>query len=453
MTTKIQTNSVAQEAIDFQKDGFGEKIEEFFKTALSDIADEKMLRKPYQEIKAYNEHALILSELILKRTGLNVGVTFTGAGPYMQTVLTSNGSVLDMLAPPNYDSTSATKLLKVIEAENAKNIVNIKTAKVTGVFSKLPFGLYYPIDSLNSNKLTPAEMTAVCLHEIGHAFTSLEFLSRFSTANQVLSAITRSWEEDDKSREFVYSTAGTMLSGNSKAFESFETIRDEKIITVVLIDAVKEGFVSQTGTLHADSVTSEQVADQFCARFGYARPLMSGLEKIYGAGTWVDKTKNGTRVFLNVLEGLKLSTLPVISVGAMSAGAAAVPLVVYGFLIGLLGLWAESVTNDNSPSQPKTYDDAVVRHKRMREQVIELLKDTKLNAATVKRALEDLKVMGEIITEYNTTPYKSLMNKVLTFFSKKRKTAQDASNLQRELEELSANELFAKSAQIRTINK
>lgn len=447
MSTNINAVNVALETIAFQDSSFGEKLETIFK----EMSESKLTK----DVMTVFEKRM--SDIVKERTGLNIAFhidSYEGrrSGPCIYLPDFSNGDVIKGVQEIQTVGT-AKAFIDKIKNLNDKNTVDLKNAKVTGAFTQLPHNLHIAYPFMVSKKLTIKEMVAVTLHEIGHAFTCIEYSSRFSTANQVLAGMLRAKNEDDSTQEYVFSVAGEILKGDKRLFEKAEQVRDAKAITILVMnEALYRGERSATNSTYTDTMSCEQLADQFCARFGYGRHVVTGLEKIYGNMSFFDKTTGAKRVIIQLLGFV---TGPAFKALVSTIGTFGT-FIVAPFIVSLIVSMCVQALMDlaiGGSTSLKTYDHAVDRAKRVREQLIEYVKNVEQDKELISKALNDIKALDGVIAQYNDEAYRNLYQVFFDFVIKSRRKAADISSLQRQLEELAANNLFIKAAELRTMQK
>lgn len=447
MSTNINAVNVALETIAFQDSSFGEKLEAIFK----EMSESKLTKDVMTVLEKR------MSDIVKERTGLNIALhidSYEGrrSGPCIYLPDFSNGDVIKGVQEIQTVAT-AKAFIDKIKNLNDKNTVDLKNAKVTGAFTQLPHNLHLAYPFMVSKKFTIKEMVAVTLHEIGHAFTCIEYSSRFCTANQVLAGMLRAKNEDDSTQEYVFGVAGEILKGDKRLFEKAEQVRDAKAITILVMnEALYRGERSATNSSYTDSVSCEQLADQFCARFGYGRHAITGSEKIYGSMSFFDKTTGAKRVIVQLLGFV---TGPVFKALAVTLGTFGT-FIMTPFIISLIVSMCVQALMDlaiGGSTYLKTRDHAVDRAKRVREQLIEYVKNVEQDKELISKALNDIKALDGVIAQYNDEAYRDLYQVFFDFIIKSRRKAADISSLQRQLEELAANNLFIKAAELRTMQK
>lgn len=341
----------------------------------------------------------------------------------------------------NVDANGVHELQKKFE-KHLESTVDLRTAKVTGFFEELECEIILEPDIfLNDFKITSPELTAIILHEIGHLFTCFEFANRLNKTNQSLALMSKLLMEkssiDVMSYNFRY--LGEKLTNNPKVFDGLENIKDSTVLSTVIVDAIVRHSDSELGLSHYDKTTSEYLADQFASRQGYGKEIITGLSKVFTKISGPNFSSNNDKaldtIFVVQLTGMTIFNL--VSLGGILASLILIP-----FLMLLVGVNSYS-------SKDYTYDTFRTRFLRIKEQLVERIKDRKLDNKAAKDILDDLKVIDDQLS--SVKDYESVFTKISLFFSKKNRDIKDGIQLQRDLEELSSNDLFIKSAKLKLI--
>ena len=369
------------------------------------------------------DHPLITetNKLIKKHTGLTMTLTINEFGPAVSFPTLNKNNVLVNNTMRNYvTSQDGIKML-----DNAHSVVSgtvdLNRGMVSGVFSDVNYILYMPGEMILGTKYTPGECAAATLHEVGHILTFCEHFAMAATTNQALAGIARGLDGSDiNKRQAVLESARKKF--NLKDFDAKElAAQDDKVVEVAFISAMSEQSISLLGRSIYDYSSWEYLSDQYAARQGASRDLATALSKIYGARYNI--AFRGTIAYV-IVEALKLSLflfLPVLVVMIMVLDG----------------------QGDGSYDMPGT------RLKRIRNQVIEHQKDRGLTKAEIDALQDDLKAIDECLFQINDR--RQFVGVLYDFFWPGASKDRKFTKLQKDLEDLAANELFSKSAQWRSI--
>jgi hypothetical protein len=430
------------EAIDFQTDTFGKQLEILFEDLFKQ-------NKTAKEADASKQKQLI-EKLVKQRTGLAINLNLNTdqiASIYIPT-FHQNHIFYNNHFRDDYKEYSKQRgeqrFLKNLIAKTNTSSVNLKTAKVTGIFGEFAYDIQISYKFFKQKPFTSAQVTAIFLHELGHLFTVLEMTSRSITTNQVLAYLCKSVLEKVTGQElkFIVEESEKSLNLKKGALEEIYEQTDPIVITTVLLKKNSEHIHSQSGLYAYDLVSCEMMADQFVARFGYGRHVIEGLDNMYKKFGITSDTRAGNKVALLADFSMNFLVWPgLIVVGLMTAAA---PYAVIGAVMYLLS-WLGS----GSGKVDHTYDSMVTRPTRVKNDLLQTLKDKSLDKKTIDILIADIKALENLINKYED--YVPLMTRIKDYFMKSHRDARDAKMLQNDLENLAANKLFLQAAQLKTM--
>lgn len=324
--------------------------------------------------------------------------------------------------------------------------VDINKAKLTGLFSELPFTIYLPLSHIQDGyrdeegwsiptkaRFTSEEIAAIVLHEIGHFFTYCEMFSRTVSTNQALAALVKELDGTYSipQREVIIARTVDDLGLKDVDIKALAATDKRSIIETAIVVEVAEKSRSELGISIYDSTASEFLADQFAARHGCGRHLMTGLNKfVMLFGGEIAHQSQGLFIF-NQLISIALMFVPPICFFA-------IPINIIGILVGGFG-----DDGDN------TYDTPEVRFRRIKHDAVNRLKNRYITKEERRRILADIEAMEKAMEgikdkrewrEYIATT-------IIPVYRRHRKTKM----LQQQLEQLANNPLFVRSAELATL--
>jgi hypothetical protein len=275
----------------------------------------------------------------------------------------------------------------------------------------------------NSEDYTAEECAAVILHEVGHYFSYVEFLTSSIVTNFVLSQLADglSRATNPKERE-SYIIAAKDALGNSPAInpEALSQAHDPNAVQVVLVKDYIETKRMEFGQDIFNNATWEAMADQYAARQGAGRALLSALDKTtrrYGA----DIALRG-KVGFYFIEVLKV-------IFTLSG---------YFTIIGLIMILSDSANT--------TYARLPVRYERIRAELVDRLKNRKIGKAETAGITEDIEVVDRILKTVSDQRQWFSYVAALIFSTKREYYKVEA--VSRELEKLGANDFFVHAAKL-----
>jgi hypothetical protein len=367
-----------------------------------------------------------LSSCVEKYTNIkvNFGPCSFGAMVYLPKVYNSNvlinNDIKELSQLLDIDCEEAIlKIGKFSKDKILKGSVDLKNAKVDGVFKEIQSDIFFDRKIMSEgSKLTTYELAAILIHEIGHIFTHLEYVTRSVTTNQSLSMLLKCLDKNitlDK-KEIVFNTLIGEKNNNKEAVKLAMNAKSKQEVTIITLQQDIELSKSELGVSVYDYTSSEYLADQFAARFGASRYVVTALNKL----------NNNIRVLPLVINVVDILV------------AYLVPFYTMVILLKIL-------SSDNK----NIYDDEKSRYVRLKLQNIERLKDLKLPDELKNYFLDQNKEIDLIINNLNE--YKDLYSVLAYWIKPGFRKEKDFEDLQKDLEKLSNNNLFEKAAQLSVI--
>lgn len=428
--------TMALEAIDFQKSDFADQLTAVF---------EKLSQyNSYQEANESPEVSTI-EKLVRDRIGLSIRLNIGNSSMASVSIpiLNNNHVFIDPLFQ-GFRENNYNKNLQLMKDFKSSSFVDLKNAKVGGFFSTIEFAIDIGFKLFTYDKLSPREVTACFLHEIGHAFTQCEFFTRCVMTNQALACATRSLQEaknDPTNSKHVYvvKELGRLVADNDNYFQDLTEVTDNKVVTTVIIGKTLQFNQSNMDTSYYDQTSCEAQADAFATRFGLGREVVTGLAKTHKMANYDEYRMSGNMLQL-MGEFLTLVLTPIsVILTLVVAGLGGVLLSTYFLVVGTLALYGKGTS-----AQDYSYDKLKVRFLRVKEQVITGMKNRNISNKEKKDLLESLDTIESKINELKDSP--SLFRAIADYVFNSHKKAKMAIELQRNLEALTANDIYAKAA-------
>lgn len=360
-----------------------------------------------------------LSRLIKEYTNLNITVSFGQYMPCIQVPDVSKNNILIQNYLRNYiDGVDGLAFLQKNDGA-MRGKVDLARNKVSGVFAEFPATIRMPLTMVGS-QYTARQKAAVVLHEVGHLFSYCEFMAGTATVNQALSSMSKALDHSGgvEEREIIMLSVKKALKLPDLNEKELAKTTDKKIIEMVVISAVARESRSQLGRSIYDSNSWEYLADQYAARCGAYRDLVTALDTLYRGSHNISFRSLPSYLFVEVLKIAFLFFVPALTIilAAMDGTDAA-------------------------------YDRPGARMLRIRSQLIENLKDKKLDKEDVLRLEEDVRVIDTVLKDVNDR--RQFFELVWDVISPTARKDRNYTHLQQELERLATNDLFLKAAQLR----
>lgn len=267
--------------------------------------------------------------------------------------------------------------------------VDLKTGRVNGVFSTLINRVYIAKSLLDDRSYTSEEVAAVYLHEVGHLFSYFETVAYTSASNSVIeTAIQAIQATDEKVLKYKLISQSLSVFGitDKDAIEAVVEEVDGTVIRALLIKTMEQAEqgrvkqLSQEKDAHLNFRSIEHMADQFAIRNGASLPLATAQHKL------------AKRVGIHSYGRSKAAFLAVQAVryGALIGLTFASPPIgiCMAFMVGLL-LTADAVESDYRQEPGE-------RIARIKSDVVQLLKNTRLDNKLRKQLLEDVEAIDAV---------------------------------------------------------
>lgn len=424
------------ESIDFQRDDIGSKFEMVLQQ-IKDEIDDGDIRSPQAMLGRGYE--AMLEKLIGDRFNLKTYVDFTSSAiAAIMPFYINRHHVLSRPMFRGFEIEDQQKLLR--ELKNKKGSVDLEHATVSGIFSEYEhhfhLNLYVLFVTFN---MTVPQVAAIMFHELGHAFTWYEFSDRLMTTNRILSEIAFEKESDPKKREYVLRELSKEWGMDIKDMEDIQEEDNRVIFGFRLFKKFVKVVESQLKNGKYDETSSEQLADNFAAKFGYGREIIDALEHFYPGSP--EKSKFGyfaAFVFSFIAEEAFMTAMLIKSI---IMAPMLIPLVL--FMIFLIILLA------GEDGQDRTYDRLKIRYKRIRDQYVEMIEKVNLPKDELVGVIADIHHMDAIIKE--TMIYRGPTELIANFIWAPHRSAKESILLQQLLEDLAHNDLFVKGAELKTL--
>lgn len=438
----FSTQHWALEMIYLQNREFGQKIQ-----AILSVLKDKILQGVYHSERIVRDSKELkhLSKLIFDERGMRV--EFVTHGP-LAAVLPFYINKHHIFIPQWFRGLFEIKDQEVAMANflNKKGSVDREKAKLSGIFSQYTTKVFMNYTELfKGMEFTTAEVTAILLHELGHAFYIFEYSDRIDSTNQILAKVADhlATEKDNPNQEYVY-TELKKLKPDIDQQELEKLCSGNRIIAgwrwykfVVEMDNQHDRHQLRDYTY--DRTTFEMLADNFAARFGYGEELLVALDKLHTSG-------NDPQKYLGWLVMWQIIVAGYFAMSVFAMFAALSSNFVLAAFVGFL-IYAQ-IFAEKEDSREYTYDDLRLRYKRVRQQFVEMLKDLQLSKEEVKDVLDNIATADKLISE--TYEYRNLFAAIGNLFSSDARYAKSSISEQQMLEVMANNDLFIEAAKLRT---
>lgn len=391
-----------------------------------------------------------LANVISKRTGLSFTFVDNGYGFTAYTPILNQHIFDETNAGRTYSQSQQIDhhytVRKTMEAMNTnilQGTVSLKESKVTGFFSQVKCFMSIPRFMLNDKSYLDEELAALTLHEIGHSFTSFEYLSRTVSTNQALGLMQRAMDKttsyEDRKIIFAHAVQAEKIKLDADAQKLLLGDITPETMTMIVINQQIEACKSELGASVYDVVSCEYLADQFAARHGAGRHLISVLDKFAQRG--------GAPVSLGYVNASMSSMMVASMIGLGGLPLAGLVVAVMSALL-ISGSWAYDSSKYDTGF---IYDNDYTRMNRIKHQMVERIKDPACPPDEKKFILSYIEEVEPMIKKYKGQNDVKLKNRIAFFFSKKHKYDFEFKAFQKDLEELGNNDLFIMSEKLKNL--
>lgn len=301
------------------------------------------------------------------------------------------------------------------------------------------------IDISNPN-MTAQLFMAVLLHEIGHSFNNLLYSSRFVNNTAVLVDTFL-----DNVRRRNKSPKESFLIAYRRAFDDqeIEKYKDKNIISLCIYALTTSNayLMSSLTPSQVHNVNdSESLADQFAGKFGYGHIIAEHLA--IETLQWRRDSMIG-----GIALTFCMAIFIIITIFVPILWLMAIPFII-GWFIHMIG-FTNHVLFDPGEFQFTGYDDFPRRIKRIRNEIVRQIRESKNDKEFTNLLLNRLKAIDTLTSLESDNKFRSLFTKLKSPIAKIldmtigwRKSAINIKRIEQIQEDLNANELHVVSAKL-----
>jgi hypothetical protein len=341
---------------------------------------------------------------------------------------------------PQWLSGQFVTLDKVMKySDTLRGQIDLSTGKVSGVFSKLIAHVAIGPGLLNKTSFLAQETAALILHEVGHMFTYLEKLAGTVSINMAIATASAALanQKDPKIRlELVYE-AQQALRIKLDDPQAMADVKEPEIFQALLLKSTVDTYTHSAGNAATYDLRScEFLSDQFAARHGAGRYLAIGLDKIMRK--YHKDAYRGNATFAMV-EATK---------AAMTVLSLLLPMTALAGALNLAGVLLMLFAGD---PEARIYDQPGERLGRIKNDLVQVLKDTSLKPSLRKTLVDDIEVIDALREQFKD--HRTLFNHLWIALTSKRREQYSQLRLQQQLEGLINNDLFVQASKLQTLAK
>lgn len=425
-----QLLSLGVEMIDHQRDGFGDKLEAVIRELKTKMDDGIYKSRPTIAASAEVKQ---IEKLIFDRMGMKVKIKVIADLPAAVIPFFSNPSNI-FLHRSLHPTGVSSQQKKMKELVGQRGTVDNRKARLGGFFSEVEvivfmdfYGLFYQVNA------SVQEVTAFLIHELGHGYYAFEYADRLSTTNQVMAAAALAMTDNDpKTRELLYIELQKIDKKVSKE-EVAKLVSEHRVIAGKKLYTMLQNHIeSQMKDGAYDRISFEQMADNFANRFGYGREIVTGLQKFHAV--------YGTTDTAFTIVQYSLAAYVALGLGIVIKGS----YIIGGFYMLFFGYILSKVTGDTA--RVNTYDDTKIRYRRIRNDLVNSLKDRELDSDVQQLVIRQIAEIDEIVDK--TPISRTILDQIANLILPSDRSGKSSMQHQQQLEDLVANDIFVKSSQL-----
>lgn len=388
-----------------------------------------------------------LANIIMKHTGILVDVRIETSrnvrynAVMMVPLLNTNSqfqvwlrSVYGELATSVLEKNRVTEeSLKKLNS-STKGAVDLKTGRLSGIFSKLPGTL--SVGTGLFDVLEDDEIAAIVLHECGHFFNYCWIVLSNVSQNVAIQAASTALANSETRKERIQLLSafetGVGVKLQSATVLADEPASEEQYQAVLLQATLSQIPRSVTGSIMYDATGDEYLADQYAAMWGGGRAFATADEKLnryYGINT---RRTLFAHTMVEASKAISLLTIAVLGVTTLP------PLLIVPCLVAL-GL-------SDGTAAISRYDTPVDRAVRVKRSLIQAIKDRTLPPSTQKQLVEDIAFIDTLLA--GAKDRRTVFDMLWTSLTPARRRQYSQKKFQQELEGVINNQLFVSASKL-----
>lgn len=426
---------VATESIAFQS--------KVFFTELTSIVTDMRADGLVESRENYKNLMECLSRCIFKNTGIMSDPYVFDAGSYENAFV-----MVPTLSPSNVLNSGRLELFNWAlnnglksKTQNYEGMVDTKNARVSGDLSKINHRMGFSLAYIRkNNELSDSEVAAIILHEVGHAFTYLQYLTDQMMA---LHTVTTAWQEITSgahgTTEIVLKRAAKELGISDTGWIKETAGKNADISVTLLCSAAVRVDASTDNKRFYTMDTAEELADIFAVRHGAAREVIK-IRSYYG----------NPQPRYNIRSNLLFSTV-MLALTTAAVGAA-VPLIgMFTFVIAI-SAGMHFLKENKSAAQAPSWTTVAQKLSKVRNQVVEQIKLCDLDPKEFKETLATIELADRLIKDEGVFE-KPVAEAFYDYFRSGKKSAEALREYTDRLETLISNDLFVAAARLGNLAK
>ncbi len=434
--TKFNSNVLGLEAIAHQDTAFFKQLSDLFRPLC-------LNRMSANDVDLHVRECNAIEKLIKQRTNISIEFKIERSeipnAYVMPPSLNKSHIFYQDWAKPYYSNIDSLKLLNTLSEKFLQGTLNREKVWVTGFFEQLIHRTRITHTMLNEAQAE--ECAAILLHELGHVWSYYELLSLTAKTNIALRTVKHEFlnTTDNESKIIVVRAAQNSLGITEPEIQEILKTGSVNRLEIAVINSQARESYSELGFSLYDQRGWEFASDQFSARMGGGRYVVSGLHAIQSKYREYNNQSYFAHVTTNVLKAFGLIIGSILSLGM-------VPLMMF-----LMGdpYSMEPIHPEVSGMQAKTYDSPKERFTRIKHELIAALRNLKISKERTEELVKDIQYIESVVNSIVERP--SFTISLWALFSVTGKNKRNNVKIQQALEVLANNDLYVAAAQLRTM--
>ena len=301
---------------------------------------------------------------------------------------------------------------------------------ITGIIADLPSRLRVT-DGLLNLGITPQELAAVIVHEVGHVFNNILYIDAGIVGAMAIAELEANLAKSKDAKERRHYIDTFKAQFHLKQLPDANDPESTEALKAIIVRDIIDGVTQASGVRHAHEAEVEYLADSYAVRMGLGRPLVSVLLKIARA--------NGD-------SSLKAATTMAVTdaariIMAMVVGASAVAI---GPAAGVAGVALCTLMVASLSGSPYEQNTLPNRLDAIQQDLVRVLKDREISKEMQDAALKDVDFVRALREEVRSSM--SILDRIyVTLMPSARKRYKQAAFAE-EIQRLVDNDLYRHAA-------
>lgn len=285
-------------------------------------------------------------------------------------------------------------------------------------------------------KVSAEQYTAIVLHEIGHAYSDIEYSYRVVQSTAVLlDSINTNLRNKNKSKLDTIIIAYEDTFGEKPKTKKPNTIN----VTIETVDRLLKNY-GNLGSYSNSYMDSENLADLFATRFGMG---------------FTSVTKNAK--YDELISKHRPRRLGVIDLGIAMFGMAPVCFIIAGplgaiFWVSIVSCFLTSLYTESRDTTTKlrTHDEDLRRSKRVRNDMVRQIRLYKLEKSVVDKMMSDIEKIDLVISTMSRID-KTFLDKLYIKYNTFGAKITELKETEQLIEDLMENDLYLSSIKLKNL--